>query len=231
MTATSCDSNATGLRYRVKALRLRTRVLLRDLPSSCDSASLFRLAVPFRCLSFGCLSMSSLSVYLDADVLIAGAASPNAHSAAQVVLTLCEITLLDAITSTLAVTECRRNIEAKFDRAGEVRAQFDDLIARAVDVVEAPSPEQVRQHEPYAHWKDVPHLASAAQHRCRYLVTYNVADYNVADSHVEDSNVADHGVADPKAEDVQKEAQPLAALHVIRPGPLVRTVRAQLAGL
>ena len=226
MTATSCDSNATGLRYRVKALRLRTRVLLRDSPSSCDSASLFRLAVPFRCLS-----MSSLSVYLDADVLIAGAASPNAHSAAQVVLTLSEITLLDAITSTLAVTECRRNIEAKFGRAGEVRAQFDDLIARAVDVVEAPSPEQVRQYEPYAHWKDVPHLASAAQHRCRYLVTYNVADYNVEDSNVEDSNVADHGVADPKAEDVQKEAQPLATLHVIRPGPLARTVRAQLAGL
>jgi hypothetical protein len=180
--------------------------------------------------------MSSLSVYLDADVLIAGAASPNAHSAAQVVLTLSEIILPDAITSTLAVTECRRNIEAKFGRAGEVGAQFDDLIARAVDVVEAPSPEQVRQHEPYAHWlvahwKDVPHLASAAQHRCRYLVTYNVADYNVEDSNVEDSNVEDHGVADPKAEDVQKEAQHLAALHVIRPGPLVRTVRAQLAGL
>jgi hypothetical protein len=155
--------------------------------------------------------MSALSVYLDADVLIAGAASPNAHSAAQVVLTLSEITLVDAITSTLAVTECHRNIEAKFDRAGEVRAQFDDLIACAVDVVEAPSPEQVRQHEPYAHWKDVPHLASAAQHRCRYLVTYNVADYS--------------------AENVQREARHLAALRVIRPGSLVRTVRAQLAGL
>jgi predicted nucleic acid-binding protein len=160
--------------------------------------------------------MSALSVYLDADVLIAGAASPNAHSAAQVVLTLSEITLVDAITSTLAVTECRRNIEAKFKRAGEVRRRFDDLIARAVDVVEAPSPEQVRQHEPYAHWKDAPHLTAAAQHRCRYLVTYNVADYNVGAYNKEDR---------------EGRAEPLTGLDVIRPGSLVRTVRAQLAGL
>ena len=160
--------------------------------------------------------MSALSVYLDADVLIAGAASPNAYSAAQVVLTLSEITLVDAITSALAVTECHRNIDAKFERPGEVRGRFDDLIARAVDVVEAPSPEQVRRYGPYAHWKDVPHLTAAAQHRCRYLVTYNLADYNVADYN---------------AEDVQREARHLATLDVIRPGPLVRTVRAQLAGL
>jgi len=174
------------------------------------------------------LIMSSLSVYLDADVLIAGAASPNAYSAAQVVLTLSEITLLDAITSTLTVTECRHNIEAKFERSGEVRERFDHLIARAVDVVEAPSPEQVRRYAPYADWKDVPHLMTAAQHRCRYLVTYNVADYNVEDYKVED--VHRQG-ASHQEDDSQQRAQGLAALHVIQPGPLVRTVRAQLAGL
>lgn len=177
--------------------------------------------------------MSALSVYLDADVLIAGAASPNAHSAAQVVLTLSEITLLDAITSTLAVTECRRNIEAKFERSGEVRGRFDDLIARAVDVVEAPSSEQVRRYEPYAHWKDVPHLTAAAQHRCRYLVTYNVADYNVEDYKVEDYNVEDMHRQGPsrQEDDSQQGAQRFAPIDVIRPGALVRTVRAQLAGL
>lgn len=167
--------------------------------------------------------MSFLSVYLDADVIIAGAASPNAYGAAQVVLTLSEITLLDAITSTLAVTECRRNIEAKFARSGEVLARFDDLIARAVDVVEAPSSEQVRRYGPYAHWKDVPHLAAAAQYRCRYLVTYNVVDYSVEDLHRQG--------ASRQEDDSPQKSSPRASLDVIRPGTLVRTVRAQLAGL
>lgn len=182
--------------------------------------------------------MSSLSVYLDADVLIAGAASPNAHSAAQVVLTLSEITLLDAITSTLAVTECRRNIEAKFEQSGEVLGRFDDLIAHALEVVEAPSPKQVRRYEPYADWKDVPHLASTAQHRCRYLVTYNVTDYNVSDYNAADASGkgtsptgTSHTGTPHREDDSQQAAHHLALLDVIRPGTLVRTVRAQLAGL
>ena len=38
-------------------------------------------------------------VFVDADVLFAGAASPSAHSASLVLLQMAEITLLDALTS------------------------------------------------------------------------------------------------------------------------------------
>lgn len=186
--------------------------------------------------------MTSLLVYLDADVLIAGAASPNDYSAAQVACTLSEITLLEAMTSSLAMTECRRNIEAKFERHSEVIERFDDLVRRAVTVVEAPSSEQVRRYAPYAHWKDAPHLASAAEHGCRYLVTYNVADYHIeaehsgaehsGSEHTADQGSGEQQVEDaPEADGARRVPGSLNSLDVIRPGALVRTVRAQLAGL
>jgi hypothetical protein len=58
-----------------------------------------------------------LRVYFDADVLFAGAASPSDHSASQVLLALSESTLIEGVTSALAVDECRRNLEAKLPAA------------------------------------------------------------------------------------------------------------------
>lgn len=115
-----------------------------------------------------------LRVYVDADVLLASAASPSSHSAGQVVLSLSEITLLDGITSELAVEECRRNLEEKLPAATET---FELLVKRSLEVVSAPSQEVVRRHAGLADWKDVPHLACALEHNCAYLVTYNTGDF------------------------------------------------------
>ena len=98
--------------------------------------------------------------------------------------------------------------------------------------MDAPSPEQVRRYASYAHWKDVPHLAAAAQHGCRYLVTYNVTDYDADDVHGREASPQDESQkGESQDDDLQQRAGRLATLRVIRPGPLVRTVRAQLAGL
>ena len=51
-------------------------------------------------------------VFLDADVLFAGAAAPTEHSASHVVLRLGEITLIELVTSTQAITE----VELNFDK-------------------------------------------------------------------------------------------------------------------
>jgi hypothetical protein len=45
---------------------------------------------------------SKLNVFVDADVIFAGAASPSEYSASNVVLRMAEITLINAITSAQA---------------------------------------------------------------------------------------------------------------------------------
>jgi hypothetical protein len=52
-------------------------------------------------------------VFVDADVLFAGAAAPTEHGASLTVLRMAEITLIEAITSRQAVVEAERNLEAK----------------------------------------------------------------------------------------------------------------------
>ncbi len=53
--------------------------------------------------------MNKPVVFLDADVIFAGAAAPTEHGASHVILRLGEITLVDCITSTQVVTEVERN--------------------------------------------------------------------------------------------------------------------------
>jgi hypothetical protein len=115
-----------------------------------------------------------LRIYVDADVLFAGASSPSDHSASQVVLTLSEITLIEGITSQLAVDECRRNLEEKLMGA---TGDFKRLVRRALSVKASPSRKDLLPHTDLADWKDLPHLVSALQEDCRYLTTYNLEDY------------------------------------------------------
>jgi hypothetical protein len=115
-----------------------------------------------------------LRIYVDADVLIAGASSPSDHSASQVLLTLSEITLIECITSQLALNECRRNLEAKLP---EATGDFERLVRRSLSVEEPPSRKALLPYTGLADWKDLPHLVSALQGDCRYLTTYNLDDY------------------------------------------------------
>jgi len=115
-----------------------------------------------------------LRVYVDADVLFAGAASPSEQSASQVVLALSEITLIDAVTAELCLEECRRNLEAKLPDAVE---PFEQLVAQCVTVVPAPSLKSVQAHAGRADWKDLPHLVAALEASCRVLTTFNTSDY------------------------------------------------------
>jgi hypothetical protein len=50
-------------------------------------------------------------VFLDADVIFAGAAAPTEHGTGHVILRLAEITLIECVTSQQAVTEVERSFE------------------------------------------------------------------------------------------------------------------------
>ena len=87
--------------------------------------------------------MSKLSVFLDADVIFAGSAAPTAHSASHIILRLGEMTLIDCVTSTQAVTEVERNLADKLP--GKL-SEFRLIVSRSLGVVSDP---QLKELHPY----------------------------------------------------------------------------------
>ncbi len=113
-------------------------------------------------------------VFLDSDVLFAGAASPNAHSAALVILQMAEITLIEAFTSQQVIVEVERNLSAKLPTA---LATFRLLVERCVDVIPAPARADLVPYAGLAEAKDLPILVTALQAQCAWLATFNVRHY------------------------------------------------------
>ena len=80
-------------------------------------------------------------IFVDADVLFAGAASPNEHSASLVILRMAEITLIEAVTSKQVITEVERNLEEKMPAA---MPAFQMLVSRCLHVVSDPTVAEIK---------------------------------------------------------------------------------------
>lgn len=113
-------------------------------------------------------------VFVDADVLFAGAASPGEHGASLVILRMGEITLIDALTSQQVITEAERNLEQKLPQA---LPAFRLLVSRCLRVVPDPRPEDLATHAGAADPKDLPLLVAAVREACPWLVTFNVRHF------------------------------------------------------
>lgn len=113
-------------------------------------------------------------VFVDADVIFAGAAAPSEQGASLVVLRLAEITLIDAVTSQQAIVEAERNLDAKLPA---VLPAFRLIVSRCLQVVPDPAAADLESCHGLADPKDLPLLAAALRERCAYLVTFNVRHY------------------------------------------------------
>jgi hypothetical protein len=113
-------------------------------------------------------------IFIDADVLFAGAAGPTEYGASLVVLRMAEITLLEAIVSRQVIVEAERNLRAKLPRA---LPTFNLLVDRCLDIVEDPTRDDLREYEGLADVKDLPILVAAIRHDCPWLVTYNTRHF------------------------------------------------------
>jgi len=121
--------------------------------------------------------MNKPSVFLDADVIFAGAAAPTEHGASHLVLRLGEISLIDCVTSTQVITEVERNLEKKLpSKLPELRL----VISRSLRVVPDPEPKELIPYKGQADPKDLPILVTALKHDCRFLLTFNVRHYTPA---------------------------------------------------
>jgi hypothetical protein len=113
-------------------------------------------------------------LFIDADVLFAGAASPNEHSASNLILRMAELTLIEAITSVQVITEVERNLTGKMPKA---LPAFRLLVSRSLKVVEDPDPAELAEHFGLANPEDLPILVAALREECSLLATFNIRHY------------------------------------------------------
>jgi len=113
-------------------------------------------------------------VFVDADVLFAGAAAPSEHGASLLVLRLAELTLIEAVTSHQVVTEAERNLAAKLP---ETLPAFRLIVNRCLRVVPNPAPAELAGHAGRADPKDLPILLAALRENCPWLLTFNTRHY------------------------------------------------------
>ena len=113
-------------------------------------------------------------VFVDADVIFAGAASPSQHGASLVILRMAEITLIEAVTSRQAIAEAERNLAEKLPVA---LPTFRLLVARCLRVVPDPQPEDLLPYAGLADPEDAPLLNAAVREGCPWLVAFNVRHY------------------------------------------------------
>jgi len=113
-------------------------------------------------------------VFVDANVLFAGAASPSEHGASLVILRMGEITLIEPLTSQQVIAEAERNLEEKLPQA---LPAFRLLVSRCLRVVPDPRTEDLAAYAGAADPKDLAILVAAVREACPWLVTFNVLHF------------------------------------------------------
>ncbi len=113
-------------------------------------------------------------IFVDADVLFAGCASPNEHSASNLNLRMSELTLIEALTSTQVITEVERNL---LDKIPKALPAFRLLVSRCLKVVEDPDASLIAKYQGLADPEDLPILAAAIEGKCSFLTTFNLRHY------------------------------------------------------
>jgi predicted nucleic acid-binding protein len=118
--------------------------------------------------------MPKLKVFLDADVIFAGAAAPSEQGASHTLLRMGELTLLDCVTSEQAIIEVERNLEKKLPAK---LTEFRLLVSRCLRVISNPAPGALHAYSREADPKDLPLLVAAIQENCSYLITFDTRHY------------------------------------------------------
>ncbi len=113
-------------------------------------------------------------VFVDADVLFAGAASSSEHGASLLILRMAEITLIEALTSQQVIIEAERSLAEKLPQA---LPTFRLLVSRCLQVVPDPAPADLEPYRGLADAEDLPVWVAALREGCPWLVTFNVRHF------------------------------------------------------
>jgi hypothetical protein len=113
-------------------------------------------------------------VFMDADVLFAGAVSPNEHSASNLILRMAELTLIEAVASIQVITDSERN---PLDKMPKALPAFQLLVSRCLRMVEDPEPTELDSYIGLANPEDLSILVAAISQACDLLTTFNLRHY------------------------------------------------------
>jgi hypothetical protein len=113
-------------------------------------------------------------LFVDADVLFAGAAAPSERGASLVLLRMAEITLIEAVATQQVIVEAERNLAEKLP---QTLPAFRMIANRCLQVVPDPQPAELLPHTGSADPKDLPILVAALREGCPWLVTFNVRHF------------------------------------------------------
>jgi len=113
-----------------------------------------------------------LKIFFDSDALIAGSASQE--GASYLLLQLCELKIINGITSSQVIEECRKNIQQKLPEAISLFAQ---IVKETLQVLPNPCKEELKKYQGMAHPKDLPILVAAITNDAKFLITFNVKHY------------------------------------------------------
>ena len=120
-------------------------------------------------------------VFIDADVLSAGAAAPSEYGASLVILHMAEITLIEAVTSEQVINEAERNLAEKLPNT---LPTFRMLVSRCLRIVPDPKRCDLEPHVGIVDPKDLPILIADKQDECPWLVTFNTRHFQPGHSEV-----------------------------------------------
>jgi predicted nucleic acid-binding protein len=108
-------------------------------------------------------------VFLDTSALIAGIASLT--GAAREVLRLAEMNIIDIVVSRQVLVEADRNISSKLN---ELLSDYRDYIkGLSPELVDDPSPEEIKRYSSLINKDDAPVLAAAELSGADYLITWD----------------------------------------------------------
>ena len=120
------------------------------------------------------IPLSKPRIFLAADVIFAGSASPNEHSASNIILRMGELGLIDSFTSIQVITEVERNLGDKLPNA---MPAFQLLVHRSLKIVADPMPDDLRAYLGLADFADLPILVAAIREGCGFLTSFNLRHY------------------------------------------------------
>jgi len=115
-----------------------------------------------------------LRVFVDADVLVAGAAALGGYGGSLLILHLAEIALIDAVTLRRVVVEAERTLA---ERLPEVMPVFRLIVSRCLRVVPDPQSAHLASVVGQAKLRELPILAAAVRESCPWLVSFNVGRF------------------------------------------------------
>lgn len=118
-------------------------------------------------------NVNKLRIYLDSDVVVAGAQSST--GASHLLLKLCELGLIEGVISDQVTDEVEAVLMRKLPQA--IPAYRIIRREANLDSVPAPHQRELGSFAGQAKPEDLPHLASATLASCHYLVTHNTKDY------------------------------------------------------